>query len=397
MDSVVIVDAVRSPMGRGEPGGALAQLDPARLVGQIVRGQLDRTGLDASEVDEVIVAGPGLKSGIRREAGLLSTVPVRTGGRCGGSSQRVIHDAVRRIQHRDSGVVIVAAAESMSRVPPGSTRLVHRLYGTRQARHTPEMAHRGLVAELVAARWQLGRRELDEYAARSRERAVAVSTMGEFGPEIVPVSVRTSVVRQDETVLKIASGLASCQPLFYDERTAQRYPGIGWHLTEGNSFQVADGASATLVAREDRAGDLGLRPRARFVAVGECAGDQSEACGPIRATQAVLRASGIDVAELDHYEIGETYASIPLAWQKAFDASPDLLNPRGGAISLGHPVGASGIRSMATMLNALEATGGRYGLQAMEGAGTAGDAAVIERVVPRRWWVVPTHGVSQSR
>ena len=305
------------------------------------------------------------------------------------SSQHVIHRAAERIRAGVDDLIIVGGVESMSQVPTSSSTLVHCRFGASEAGSAPANVGRGIVAELVAARWKLGRQQLDDYAARSRQRAEEVAAVGEFQPEIAPVTVWTSssrsVVYADETVQSrgATENLATFPPLFHDREIESRFPEIGWHITEGNSSRWADGASAMIIASERRAAELGLQPWARFVALAESDDDlTTELCGPIRATRTVLKQSGIQVDDLDHYEISEAFASIPLAWQYEFAADSDRLNPRGGAIALGHPIGASGVRSMATMLNALEATGGRLGLQAMEGAGSTANVAIIEKLSP---------------
>jgi acetyl-CoA acetyltransferase family protein len=177
------------------------------------------------------------------------------------------------------------------------------------------------------------------------------------------------------------ASLAALRPAFKTDETSARFPEIGWHITAGNSSQLTDGASALLIMSEDRARALGLRPRARFHSFALAADDPiSMLTGPIPATEKVLRRSGLSVDDIDHYEVNEAFAPVPLAWAAHFSASHKKLNPRGGAIALGHPLGASGARLMTTMLNALEATGGRYGLQTMCEAGGMANATIIERL-----------------
>jgi len=390
MKPTVIVDAIRSPMGRGEPGGVFEMIDATALLG--------RAGVDPALVDDVIIGNlwhpDGGSTCVGRSAwsaaGLPETVPVTTVRRCAGPSQRLIHRAVEAVRAGKRDLVVVGGVESVSTVPSGSSRLVRYLFGQEEVHQAPEALQQWIAAERTAARRRLGRQQLDEYAARSRQRAAEVAAMKEFQPEIAPVAVRTShystVVSADETVgtRGTRQRLTACRPLCYDGELASRFPEVGWHHTTRNTFTAADGAGAMIIASERRAAELGLRRRARFASLSEVAEDPAAAGeGSVHATRKVVARTGLSVADLDHYEIGEDFASIPLAWQQEFDADPDRLNPRGGAISLGHPAGASAVRSMVTMLGALDATGGRFGLQAMEGARGTANAVIVERLPAR--------------
>jgi acetyl-CoA acyltransferase len=368
-EGVVIVDAVRSPLGRCGPGGALAGVRPAVLLAQVALALLDRALLEPAAVSSVLMAGGAGFQDVARETCSLIEVTPRPLAPLGPAStqQSIIHEAARAVGRHD--VVLVMAATKPGRAPTGC-----------------RASRRGITAELVASRWELGRAEVDAYAQQSRWRAREVAAMGEFGPEIIPAVVSSLqsqvLVGADETIdgdLPPSSGV----PLYYDPDIADRYPEIGWRLHAGNVSRPVMGAAAAVLVGGDRAIELGLRPRARILGRAECAHTPgSRFCGPIRAARAVLECTGIDPDELDHYEISEAFPSIPLAWQREFDADTNRLNPRGGSIGLGRPGPASGLRSLATALSALEATGGRLGIQVSEGIGSAGDALLLE-LLPR--------------
>jgi acetyl-CoA acyltransferase len=362
---VAIVDAVRSPLGRCGPGGALAGIRPSVLLAQVASALLDRALLEPAAVSSVLMAGGAGFQDVARETCSLIGVTPRPAPPVGPAStqQSIIHGAARAVGRHDVVLVLAATKPGRSTTQCGVSR-------------------RGISAELVASRWELGRAEVDAYAQQSRWRARQVAAMGEFGPEIIPAVVWSPesrvLVEVDETTaddVPPGSGV----PLFYDPDIADRYPEIGWRLHAGNVSQPVMGAAAAILVGGDRAIELGLRPRARIVGLAECAHTRgSRLCGPIQAARAVLDCTGIDPDDLDHYEISEAFPSIPLAWQREFDADINRLNPRGGSIGLGRPGPASGLRSLATALSALEATGGRLGIQVSEGVGSAGDALVLE-------------------
>jgi acetyl-CoA acyltransferase len=367
---VVIVDAVRSPLGRCGPVGALAGIRPSVLLAQVASALLDRALLEPSAVTSVLMAGGAGFQDVSRETCSLIGVTPRPAAPVGPAStqQSIIHAAARAVGRHD--VVLVLAA-------------------TKPGRSTERrLSRRGISAELVASWWELGRAEVDEYAQQSRWRARQVAAMGEFGPEIVPAVVWSpesrALVEVDETTADDVPPGGGV-PLFYDPDIADRYPEIGWHLHAGNVSRPAMGAAAAVLVGGDTAIELGLRPRARILGFAESAHTPgSRLCGPIRAARAVLQCTGIDPDDLDHYEISEAFPSIPLAWQREFDADINRLNPRGGSIGLGRPGPASGLRSLATTLSALDATGGRLGIQVSEGVGSAGDALLLE-LLPRPW------------
>ena len=398
MHEAVIVDAVRTPVGRGKAGGALSGVHAVDLLAASLRALMDRVQIDPALVDDVLVgcvsqageqaACPGRLAWLA--AGLPESVPATTIDRRCGSSQQAAHFAAQGVMAGAYDIAVVAGLESMSRVPMGSARMGQDAHGpTAEARYAPGLISQGVAAELMAARWHLSRSELDEFSARSHERAATAAVAGAFSAEIVPVRVpgadssSTRLVTADETIRPgtTAEGLAKLQPSFRSEAMEQRFPEIGWHITPGNSSSLSDASAAMLVMSAERAEQLGLRPRARFHSFSVCGDDPLlMLAGPIRATEMVLKRSGLSLDDIDVAEVNEAFASVPLAWQAEFGFGADKLNPWGGAISLGHPLGASGLRIMTTMLSHLEATGGRFGLQTMcEGGGQA-NATIIERL-----------------
>ena len=393
--TAVIVDAVRSPFGRGKapkdgkPGGSLSSLHPAELLGQVMRQLMDRSGIDPVLVDDVItgcVSQAGEQAGpIGRWAwlagGLPDSVPSVAIHRACGSSQQAADFAAQGVIAGVYDIVVASGVESMSRIPMGSARLGMDPFGPSVAeRYSPGLVPQGVSAELVAKRWGLDRAALDEFSVRSHELASTTNLSDEIVPVVLPDG---TTVGADETPRPgtTAERLAQLKPSFYSDEMAERFPEVGWHVTAGNSSQLCDGAAAVLIMSEERAAQLGLRPRARFHSF-SLAGDDpiSMLTAPIPATEKVLKRSGLALDEIDHYEVNEAFASVPLAWQQHFAADQARLNPRGGAIALGHPLGASGARLLTTMLNGLEATGGRYGLQTMCEAGGMANATIIERL-----------------
>ncbi|AGP51743.1 thiolase family protein [Streptomyces rapamycinicus] len=394
MNTAVIVDAVRSPMGKGKPGGQLSGLHAVELLAQTLRGIVERTGIDPGAVEDVIIgcvsqggeqaATPGRQAWLA--AGYPEHVPATTIDRRCGSSQQALHFAAQAVLAGVHDVVLAGGVESMSRVPMGSARMGADVYGPSVTdRYAPGMVSQGIAAELVAARWKIDREAMDAYSARSHARAAAVAEAGGFGGEIVPIRVadRDELVTADETIRAgtTPEKLAGLKRAFTDEAMEERFPEISWSVTAGNSSQITDGASAALVMSEKRANALGLRPRARIVAM-SVVGDDPIAMltAPIPATRKVLAKAGLGLDRMDAVEVNEAFASVPLAWQAEFGIDEEHLNPAGGAIALGHPLGASGIRLFATLLNHLERTGGRYGLQTMCEAGGMANATVMERL-----------------
>lgn len=397
MRDPVVVDVVRLASGRGKPGGALSGTHPAVLLSHVLRTLTERNDLDPALVEDVI-AGCVQQSGeqamnIGRTAllgaGFPEHVPATTINRQCGSSQQAVHFAAQGVAAGAYDVVIACGVESMSRVPMGASPQGQDTDGPEVAARYPEgLVHQGISAELVAARWKLDREELDAYAARSHQRAAAATASGFFDREVVPIDVtaasgETVSHRVDETVrgATTAEALAGLRPSFRTDAFAERFPEAGWQITPGNSSPLTDGASAALIVEAGVAERLGLTPRARFVSYAVTGDDPVlMLTAPIPATQQALRRAGLDIDDIDAYEVNEAFAPVPLAWQHELGADPERLNPRGGAIALGHALGSSGTRLLGTLLNHLEATGGRYGLQTMcEAAGMA-NATVVERL-----------------
>ena len=390
--TAVIVDVIRTGSGKGKPGGSLSGIHPADLLAGVLSQLLQRNGLESTQIDDVIagcVSQAGEQTGnIGRTAllaaGFAETVPGMTVDRQCGSSQQAAAFAAQSIMAGVNDVVIAAGVESMSRVPLGSAQGPQNPYSPGiRARYPDGLVNQGVSAELIATRWGFSREQLDEFSAESHRRAAAAWAAGAFAKEVVPVRLTDGSFATDETVrpTTTADGLAGLAAAFRTDELAARFPEIGWSITAGNSSPLTDAASAALIMSESRAHELGLAPRARFHSFAVVGDDPLYMLtGPIPATHRILERSGLSFGDLDAYEVNEAFASVPLAWAHEFDADPAKLNPRGGAIALGHAVGSSGTRLLATMLNHLEATGGRYGLQVMcEGGGTA-NATIIERL-----------------
>ena len=393
MTTAVIVDVIRTASGKGKPGGRLSGIHPVDLLSRVLRSLVERNDLDPGMVDDVI-AGCVSQSAeqtynIARNAvlgaGFPDTVPATTIDRQCGSSQQAAHFAAQGVIAGGYDVVIACGVESMSRVPMGSSTHGADPFGPAVAARYPDgLVPQGISAELMAARWKLDREVLDEYSAQSHRRAAAAGTSGAFDREIVPITLDDDTEHTvDETVRPATSpdGLAELKPSFLNPALAQRFPEIGWKITPGNSSPLTDGASAALIMSEDRAAALGLTPRARFHAFTVTGSDPVlMLTGVIPATEKIFAKAGLGIDDMDAYEVNEAFAPVPLVWLHETGADPAKLNPRGGAIALGHPLGASGTKLLTTLVNQLEATGGRYGLQTMcEGGGMA-NAMIIERL-----------------
>ncbi len=387
----VIVDVVRTPSGRGKPDGELSDIHPADLLAGVLIELVNRTGIDPAIVDDVI-GGVVTQSGEQAanvtrtavlSAGFPESVPAVTIDRQCGSSQQAAAFAAQGVIAGAYDVVIACGVESMSRQPLGSNvGGASRGGALMHARYPEGLVGQGVSAELIADRWDISRADLDAFAARSHERAAAAASSGAFEGELVAVPTPDSgSVMADETIRPgtTVEKLAALSPSFRTDELAARFPQLEWRITPGNSSPLTDGASAALIMSAEAAARLGLRPRARFHSFAVAGSDPLfMLTGILPATRALLRRSGVRLDEIDAYEVNEAFASVPLLWQREFDADPARLNPRGGAIALGHALGSSGTRLLATLLNELEATGGRYGLQTMcEGGGTA-NATLIE-------------------
>ena len=387
-----IIDAVRTPMARGKAGGALSSLHATDVLEPVLRALIERNQLDPGTVDDVIagcVSQAGEQSaGVGRfawlSAGYPDHVPSTTIDRKCGSSQQAVHFAAQGIMAGAYDIVIACGVESMSRMPMGCARIGQNPFSPGVlARYAPGMIGQGVSAELVAHKWQVTRDEMDAYSAQSHQRAAAARAAGHFKNEIIPVTTPDGVVSEDETIraATTAGSLAQLKVAFASDEMKLRYPQLDWRVTAGNASQITDGAAGLLIMSERMVVKLGLKPRARFAGF-DVIGDDPlmMLTAPIPATRRVLEKSGIKKDAIDHYEVNEAFASVPLAWQKEFRVDAAHLNPVGGAIALGHPLGASGARLMTTMLNAIERSGARYGLQTMCEAGGMANATIIERI-----------------
>lgn len=392
MKSAVIVDAIRTPTGRGKADGSLAGVHPTDLLAQLFQALMARNAFDPGTVDDVIVGcvsqvgeqagSPGRIAWLG--AGLPEHVPSTVVDRRCGSSQQAVHFAAQGIMAGAYDIVVAGGVESMSRVPMFTARIGQDPLGSMvYDRYEGGLISQGIAAERIAGKWGISREEMDAFSALSHQRAATARASGAFDAELVPAGLPGALLHHDETIRETTTvqGLAGLKTPFVDDAMKARYPEINWSVTAGNSSQLADGASALLVMSEETAARLGLRPRARFVAF-DVIGDDPimMLTAPIAATHRVLKKAGLKIDDIDHFEVNEAFASVPLAWQREFRVDPARLNPRGGAIALGHPLGASGGRLMTTMLHALEQTGSRYGLQTMCEAGGLANATIIERL-----------------
>jgi acetyl-CoA acyltransferase len=388
----VIVDVVRSPMGRGKPGGALSSLHPVDLLAQVLSALVRRNGIDPGQVDDVLigcVGQVGEQSGTPGRhawlsAGFPVSVPSTTIERRCGSGQQAIDFAVQGIQAGAYDIVIAGGIESMSRVPMGTNRKDSDPAGPGVHARFPNLVSQGIAAELVAEKFSLSRAALDEVSVGSHVRADAASQSGIFDSQIVPIVRSDGVtVFKDETIRPNTTleVLGKLEPSFATDEARARHSSLDWKITAGNSSQFADAAGAVLIMSEERAAQLNLQPRARVVA-SAVAGDDPVLMltGVIPATHKVLDRAKLAIEDIDYVEVNEAFASVPLAWQSEFACNSERLNALGGAIALGHPLGASGIRLLASLLSSLESTQSQYGLQTMCEAGGMANAMVIERL-----------------
>ncbi|NIL41836.1 acetyl-CoA C-acetyltransferase [Salinispora arenicola] len=377
MSEAYLVDAVRSPVGRR--GGGLAGVHPADLGGQVISALLDRVGVDPAAVDDVVlgcVDTIGPQSGdIARTcwlaAGLPEEVPGVTVDRQCGSSQQAVHFAAQAVMAGTADLVVAGGVQNMSQVPIASAMAPHGPYVGSVgwvARYGQEELSQFRSADLIAERWGITRPEMERYALLSHQRAARARETGRFAAEIVPCEGRTlDECPRPDTSLAAMATLAPLRP--------------GGTITAALSSQLADAASVVLVASERGLRVHGLRPRARVHHL-SARGDDPVLMltAPIRATEVALRRIGMSLDHIDLVEVNEAFASVVLAWQRETGADLDRVNVNGGAIALGHPLGATGARLMTTLLHELDRSGGRYGLQTMcEGGGQA-NVTVIERL-----------------
>jgi acetyl-CoA acyltransferase len=382
----VIVDVVRTPSGKGKPGGALADFHPADLLAIALRELIHRTGVDPELIDDVIggcVTQAGVQAAnITRSAVLAAgfpvSVPATTVDRQCGSSQQALHFAAHTVVAGAADLVIACGVESMSQAPLWSNSRDADPYGPGIADRFPgSLIPQGISAELVAARWKLSREELDDFAATSHQRAASATADGVFAPDLAPVPglARDETIRPGSTV----DALAQLPPSFVDDSMLERFPQIDWRITAGNSSPLTDGSSAALITTSDKVASLGLRPRARVHSAAVVGDDPVlMLMGVLPATTRVLKRASLTLRDIDAFEVNEAFACVALAWQREFAVPGERLNRHGGAIALGHPLGASGIRITSALIETLERDGGRYGLQTMCEAGGMANATILE-------------------
>lgn len=380
MREVVIVDAVRTAVGRKK--GALSKTHPVDLLVPVLQGLVERNGIEAADVEEVVTGcvtmtdeqGGNIGRMAVLAAGFPVEVPSFSLNRMCGSSQQAIHTASQMILAGDADIAIACGVENMTRVPMGSDMggvsndLINRF----------NIVPQGYSAEMIAEKWGLTREELDAYSLESHKRAALAVDQGLFEREIIPLKIQDEAgvinfatdegIRRDTSLEK----LAGLKPSFLPES------GV---ITAGNSSQISDGAAGMLLMSKDKANSLGLKPRAKIVArVAVGIDPVIMLTGVIPATKKVLEKAGLSFEQMDVIEINEAFASVVKAWEKEFHPDMKKVNPRGGAIALGHPLGASGARLATTLLHTLEDTNGQYGLQVMcIGFGMA-TATIMERL-----------------
>jgi len=384
MRETVIVEAVRTPVGKRN--GGLSSMHAADLSALVLNELLTRTGIDPTIIDDVVwgcVSQVGdQSSNIGRyavlAAGWPESIPGTTINRACGSSQQALDFAVQAVMSGQQDVVVAGGVEVMSRVPLGSARANGQPYGPKVLdRYSGFSFNQGLSAEMIAKKWGLSRTRLDEYSALSHERAAAAQDNGAFTDQIVPVFPADGddggVVAADEGIRRgtTVEKLAGLKPAFDDA-------GV---IHAGNSSQISDGAAALLVMTSQLAVELGLTPLVRYRAGAVTGADPVlMLTGPIPATEKVLKKAGVSIGDIGAFEVNEAFAPVPLAWLAETGADPDRLNPLGGAIALGHPLGASGAVLMTRLVYHMRDNGIRFGLQTMcEGGGTA-NATLVELV-----------------
>jgi len=395
MANAVIIDAIRT--AGGKRNGKLSAWHPADLAGEVLKALVERNDLDPAQVEDVImgcVMQVGNQSvNIGRNAvlaaGFPESVPATSVDRQCGSSQQSAHFAAQGVMAGAYDIVIAAGVEVMTTTPMGASVTPGSLpFGPKVMERYAErggLVPQGISAEMIAEKWSLTREDVDTYGARSQQLAEQATAEGRFENEIVPVRERRldretgNVIESDELVTRdegirpgtTAETLGNLKPAFKPD-------GI---VTAGNSSQITDGASAALIMSEEKANELGLRPRARFHTFALAGVDPiMMLTGPIPATAKVLERSKLSIDDIDLVEINEAFATVVLSWEKEIHPDMSKVNVNGGAIALGHPLGASGTKLLATLLNELERTGGRYGLLTMcEGGGMA-NATIIERL-----------------
>jgi len=389
MRDAVIVEAVRTPIGKGKATGALHELHPVDLFAHSLREVVRRSGIDPVLIDDVIggvVTQVGEQSvNITRRAALAAgypeSVPATTVDRQCGSSQQAIHFAAQGVLAGAYDIVVAGGLESMSRVPMGSSVAgATDINGVAFIERYPdELVPQGISAELIAARWGISRTAMDEFSLASHEKAATATKNGSFEAQLAPLAgLSTDEGIRVGSTLETLAGL---RPAYYSEAYAARFPEIGWNVTAANASQINDGSAAVLIMTSEKAAQLGLRPLARLHSFA-VAGDDPllMLTAVIPATRKVLQRSGLSLADIDLFEVNEAFASVVLAWAADTGADLSRVNVNGGAIALGHPLGASGARLATTLVHALHERGARFGLQTMCEAGGLANATIYERL-----------------
>ncbi len=387
MTDAVIVDAVRTPGGKRN--GKLKDWHPAALAAEVLKAIAERNHLDPTEVDDVImgcvmqVGEQSLNIGRNAvlAAGWPESVPATTVDRQCGSSQQAMHFGAQGVMAGAYDCVVAAGVEVMTRTPMGASVVKGLGFPFPQAQldryAETGLPPQGIGANMIADEYGITRADMDAFGAESQRRAFVATSEGRFENEIIPIEVDLGegpvMHTTDEGIREgsTAEKLATLKPAFKEDGT----------ITAGNSSQICDGASAVLIMSSEKAAALGLKPRARFHSFAVAGTDPVTMLkGPIPVTKKILEKSGLSIDDIDVFEVNEAFASVVLAWQKETGADMAKVNVNGGAIALGHPLGGSGTKLMATLLNELERTGGRYGMQVMcEGGGMA-NATIIERI-----------------
>jgi len=382
MREVVIVEGCRTAVGRRK--GALSEIRSDELLALVLDELTKRAGIDKTQVEDVIA---GCVTQVNEQAmnvartalliaGYPEHVPGVTIDRQCGSSLQAVHFGAQAIAAGDMDVVVAGGVESMTRAPMfssvGDTKHSEKL----TKKH--HIVNQGISAEIIADQWELSRKELDDFALQSHQRAINAIESGHYEKEIVPIEIENEygekeIFNQDEgprqdTTNEILNGLKS---VFKEDGK----------ITAGNASQMSDGASAVLLMSREKADELNLKPKAKINARTVIGSDPTlMLTGPIAATRKVLNKAGLKLTDMDRFEVNEAFASVPLAWQHDLNADPEKLNVNGGAIALGHPLGATGTKLLVSLVNELERIEGRYGLLAIcEGMGMA-NATVIERI-----------------
>ena len=386
MRTAVIVDAVRTPTGKRN--GKLKDVHPVDLAAEVLKTIVERNGVDPATVDDVIMGcvtqtgeqGVNVGRNALLAAGFPESVTGTTVDRQCGSSQQAAHFGAQGVMAGAYDIVIAAGVESMTRVPMGANMQQGpgMPFGPAMLeRYSNGLVPQGISAEMIAEKWGIPREELDQLAYESHMKAAQATEEGRFDNEVVPIEVKTEegaeMMTRDEGIRPTTTpeALAGLNPAFNPE-------GV---ITAGNSSQISDGAAAVLIMSEEKAAALGLKPKAKFTAFALAGVDPVlMLTGPIPATEKVLDKAGLTLDDIDLFEVNEAFSSVVAAWLRETGADKEKLNVNGGAMALGHPLGASGAKLLTTLVHELERSGGRYGLQTMGEGGGMANATIIERI-----------------